>query len=154
MSNAWERSWQWRYDSIALESGLKDSRPDCGQGFGDGVLLGYDSGEFGGQIDYVVDGKVVKEFRPGSVLGFYRMPFGVVVVASWWGSHECMLYVLRPGPDGVPTCGPFKRLPIAPYPNNHPRIVPISRCWNGDLMVSGGGGDVILTRSGHLRLAD
>jgi HEAT repeat protein len=151
VSNAWERSWQWRYDSIALESGLKASRPDCGQGFGDGFLLGYDSGEFGGQIDYVVAGKIVKEFRPGRVLGFYRMPFGVVVVAAWWPLHECMLYVLRPGPDGVPTCEPFKRLPTAAHPFSHPRLVPIGRCWNGDLLI---GGDVILTRSGHLRLAD
>ena len=153
-SNTWDRAWQWRADRIARTSGLRNRRPDCGQGFGDGYLLGYDNGEWGGLVDYVVEGKVVKEFNVARVLGFYRMPCGLIVVASEAGSQEGMLYRIRQGPDGAPVCVPFKRLPTEASAFSHPRRVPIGRCWNGDLLISGQGGDVILTRSGLLRMAD
>jgi HEAT repeat protein len=149
--NTWSRAWRWRWDRIAKVSELKERRPDCGYPFGDGFLLGYDNGQWGGRVFYVSAGKSLREFAVGNVHGFYRMPFGLVVVTSW-DSDEGIVYLIGEGSGGLPTCEPYKRLPFEVFGGSD--FVAVGHRWNGDLLISGTYCDVVLTRSGELRVAD
>jgi len=153
IGNTWDRAWLWRAYRIAKSADKQLGRPDYGQAFGDGYLLGYDNGEWGGEIVYVVDGKVARRFATGNVFGFYPMPFGVVVVTAYFNSSVGMIYLIKHNENGITTCEPLQRLPFELYSGSH--FAPVTRRWNRELLIIGGANEsVVLTRSGTLRMAD
>lgn len=153
IGNTWDRAWLWRANRKAKAVRTRLGRPDYGQAFGEGYLLGYDYGEWGGEIVYVADGRIIRTFPTGNVFGFYPMPFGLVVVASYYNSNEGMIHLLKPDANGTPVCEPLQRLPFDLDPTLH--FAPITRRWNRELIIIGEDGQsVVLTRSGTLRMAD
>ncbi len=153
IGNTWDRACLWRARRVAKSANTRYGWPAYGQAFGDGYLLGYDNGEWGGGVAYVVDGKVVREFPTGNVFGFYPMPFGLVVVTSYSYTNVGMVFLLKQDASAMPTCEPLQRLPFEP--DRFPHIAPVARRWNRELLILGDGNQaVVLTRSGELRMAD
>jgi hypothetical protein len=150
--STWDRAWLWRAYRVAKASTSHSSRPDYGQAFGDGYLLGYDDGEWGGRIAYMVKGELVREFRVGNSKGFYPMPFGLVAVTSHFQSGESMLYLITSGAGGAVTCEPYKRIPFETESGFS--FAPVARRWNRELLIVGNHQAMVLTRAGELRLAD
>lgn len=153
IGNTWDRSWLWRAYRVAKTADKQLGQPDFGQAFGGGYLLGYDNGEWGGRIVYVVGNKVVREFPVENSFGFYPMPFGLVAITSDFSSNEGMIYLIKQDENGMPTCEPMQHLPFELYCGSH--FAPVTRRWNRELLIIGEANEsVVLTRSGTLRMAD
>jgi len=69
-----------------------------------------------------------------------------------WDSDEGLVCLIGEGADGLPTCEPYKRLPFEVFGASG--FVAVGHRWNGDLLISGTYYDIVLARSGELRLAD
>ncbi len=149
IGNTWDRAWLWRARRVAKSADEWLPRPDYGQGFGAGYLLGYNYGNWGGEIVYVERGRILQRFDVWNMQGFYPMPFGLAVVTGDFGT----IYLLKPDDHGALTCEELLRLPFQPYGRRH--FAPITRRWNRELLIVGYGTQaVVLTRSGNLRMAD
>ena len=125
-----------------------ETTPRCALRFGDGLLVGGDRGEWGGELAYRDEKGGTHVLVPENTHAIHRMPFGVVAAIGL--AHLTMnsgyLYMVTPTPGKLPTAKPWKVLPGAPKKTGI--------LENGDLFVSCHGGDILITPSGEFRRAE
>ncbi len=123
----------------------REARPDCALHFGNGVLIGGDRGEWGGELVYRDEKGVSQVLVAKNTHALHRMPFGVVATIGL--AHLSMnsgyIYLVTAEPGGAPLAKPWKTLPGAPMRSGI--------LENGDLFVACYGGDVLITPAGEFR---
>lgn len=114
--------------------------------FAGGKLLGINEGEWGGGTVFSRKNDLPLVFNTGCVEGFFRMPFGVLIVCNYdpAGDHGWS-YVARQQSDGSLTVTRFKRLPDVTG-----RTCVLA---SGDLFLACLGADVVITTAGEIRVA-
>lgn len=122
--------------------------PNRGVRFGNACLLGSDFGEFGGELGYRNERGHTSTIIRSNVHGIHQMSFGVIVTTglAHLGLNFGTAWLVELKPGEPPTAKPFKLLPGAPRESG--------LLENGDLFISCAGGDVIITRTGEIRMAD
>jgi hypothetical protein len=122
--------------------------PNCGVRIDGGYLLGSDVGEFGGELGYRNERGLTWTLIHKNVRGIHRMPFGIVVTTglAHLGLNDGTAWLVELQPGALPTAKPFKLLPGTPRESGI--------LENGDLFIACNGGDVIITRTGEIRMAD
>ncbi len=120
--------------------------PACGLRVANGVLLGGDGGEWGGELMHMMDGASPKKLLDRNTRGIHKL--GTQIVAVTGMAHlvinEGMVYRVFPD-DPSFVAKPWRRLPGAPLRSG--------RLADGRLFISCIGGDVILSEDGDIQLA-
>jgi HEAT repeat protein len=133
------------YDEKGRQVEQRNATPGCAFRFGNGLLLGGDRGEWGGELVYQDEKGATSVLLEQNIHAIHRMPFGVVATVGL--AHLTMnsgyLYLVTRGPDGKPNARPWNVLPGAPMKSGV--------LENGDLFVSCYGGDVLITPTGEFR---
>jgi HEAT repeat protein len=110
-------------------------------------IVGTDHGEWGGELYEVGTDSQARVLLDQNTSGVYRLPFGILAVTglAHLGMDHGALYLVRPLEGGKFKATLWKTLPAAPGPSGMLR--------NGDLIVGTTAGDVVVTRTGQLKMA-
>ena len=124
-----------------------DRVPQVGIRVADGYLVGFDQGEFGGELLFIdLTGKRTGLWE--NTQGIHKMPFGIVAVTGYGHfTDRGMLVKVFRGQDGVWQATRWKSLPGHPDHGS-------TRLANGNIRIDcGSHGCVELTASGNLKMA-
>ncbi len=135
------------YDEKGRHVTVETARPHCGLRCADGLLLGGDRGEWGGELAFR-DGKgMTRVLLSQNVEGIHSMPFGILATCGL--AHLTLnsgyLYIIGRMPDGAPYAKLWKVLPGAPERSG--------KLTNGDLFVACYGGNIVVSPEGEIRMA-
>jgi HEAT repeat protein len=137
------------YDSVAhrmRESSIR-AAPVCGIRVDGGSVLGSSRGEWGGELVYVDAQGAVNRLVSSNTRAIHRMPFGIVAVTglAHLAFSQGGLYRIDRSREGFKATK-WRTLPGAPRESGF--------LANGDLFIACDGGDIVITPSGELRMAD
>lgn len=113
----------------------------------DGLLLGGDRGEWGGELAFKDKDGNVTMLVANNTIGIHRMPFGIVAASGL--AHLMLnhgyLYVIDFKEGSVPMARIWKVLPGAPSKSG--------LLESGDLFVACVGGNVLISPTGEIAMA-
>jgi HEAT repeat protein len=135
------------YDDKGKHVERQQSAPGCAMRVADGLLLGGDRGEWGGELVFKDKAGVVTTLVDDNTVGIHRMLFGVVAatgLAHMMMNHGC-LYLVEIKEGAPPTARLWKTLPGAPRTSGLLK--------SGDLFIACVGGNVLISPSGEITMA-
>jgi hypothetical protein len=135
------------YDEKGKHVDRREAHPSCALRVSDGLLLGGNRGEWGGELAFKDKAGVVTTLVEDNTTGIHRMPFGVVAATGL--AHMMLnhgyLYLVEFKEGAPPKARIWKVLPGAPMQTGLLK--------SGDLFVACAGGNVLISPTGEITMA-
>jgi HEAT repeat protein len=135
------------YDDKGKHVDRRQSSPGCAMKVADGLILGGNRGEWGGELVFKDKAGVVTTLIEDNTTGIHRMPFGIVAATGL--AHMMLnhgyLYLVDFKDGSPPKSRIWKVLPGAPLKSGLLK--------SGDLFVACVGGNVLISPTGEITMA-
>ena len=135
------------YDDKGKHVEQRQERPGCALRLADGLLMGANRGEWGGELVFKDKAGVVTTLVNDNTTGIHRMPFGVVATTGL--AHMMLnhgyLYLVEFKDGTLPKARIWKVLPGAPRRSGLLK--------SGDLFIACEGGNVLISSTGEITMA-
>ncbi len=135
------------YDEKGKHVVRREANPGCGLRVSDGLLLGGNRGEWGGELIFKGNAGAVTTLVDDNTTGIHRMPFGIVAATGL--AHMTLnhgyLYLVDIKDGSPPNARLWKVLPGAPMKSGLLK--------SGDLFVACVGGNVLVSPTGEISMA-
>jgi HEAT repeat protein len=135
------------YDEKGKHVHRREATPRCGIHLPEGLLLGGDRGEWGGELAFRAKAGVVTTLVEDNTSGIHRMPFGVVALTglAHLSLNHGYIYLIEFKEGSPPNARLWKVLPGAPTKSGLLK--------SGELFIACVGGNVLISPTGDISMA-